>query len=209
MKCGDDHSNSLFFEWATQMASNQNHASKDTDSRRAAADDVLQRALKLIALGKYQKAVDLLNAKAIREGRHQNLKGVCLMRLGMHDEAVRVFRSICLNPGCTWMRPDAPALYKINFATALLLAGHPSGCLEILGEVRQEDEPSVQRLRAAIKKWVSGLSLMQKLNWWLGRIEPPNPVVSIDFEPGDLGIEVNRGNSPQPTTPPPNLRTAA
>lgn len=177
---------------------NADRPKRNGGSKQQVIDEVLQRAMKLIAAGKLQKAVDLLNAKAIRDGAHQNVKGVCLLRLGQPEEALRVFRSLVLSPGCTWMRADAPILHKVNFASALLLAGRPSGCLETLGEIHQEEDPRVQQLRAAIKRWVSTLSLWQKLNWWFGRLEPGNRPVVIDFELGDYGVEIPQDDSQQP-----------
>jgi hypothetical protein len=99
---------------------------------------------------------------------------------------VRLFRTLVLAPGCTWPRPNLPNVYKTNFATALLLAGHPSGCVEILAEVRDERDAQVQRLRAAIRKWESELSFFQRLNWWVARVEPSGRPVPLEFEPGEL-----------------------
>jgi hypothetical protein len=197
------------------MVTDRNHNQGNTHTRSAACSEVLQQALKLIADNKYQKAVDLLNAKGLRENSHQNAKGVCLMRLGFHDDAVRLFRSLVMVPGSTRMRPDVPAICKINFATALLLSGCASGCMEVLGEIRQDQDPNVQRLRTAVEKWISEMTLLQKLNWWLGRIEPANRPVKLDFEPGDLGIGTKREElpkreeSPKPHNQPPNMRDAA
>jgi len=98
---------------------------------------------------------------------------------------VKEYRDLVVNPGCTWMRPDVPTIYKTNFAIALLLAGRPAGCLQVLDELRQEEHPAVQRLRAVMSKWEQGLSFWQKLNWYIGKIEPNRPV-TIDFTPGDL-----------------------
>jgi hypothetical protein len=123
---------------------------------------------------------------------NQNIRGVNFLREGNIDEAVCILRSLVLPPGCTWTRPDAPNLFKRNFATALLLAGHPSGCLELLAEMRDEQNPRVQQLRAAIKRWEKTLSFVQWVNWRTGWIEPDNRPVAIDFVPGELEGELPR-----------------
>ena len=125
-------------------------------------------------------------SSALRALSNQNIRGVHFLREGNLDEAVNVLRGLVMPPGCTWTRPDAPNLYKRNFATALLLAGHPSGCLELLAEMRDEQHPRVQQLRAAIKRWEKTLSFFQWLNWRTGWIEPANHPVTIDFIPGEL-----------------------
>ena len=102
-----------------------------------------------------------------------------------------------------------PAVYKTNFATALLLGGHPAGCQEMLSEVGDESHPSVQRLRGAIARWEAGLSFWQKLNWRFGSIEPKNCRVPIDFEPGEFEVELTPSGGPKPAPTGPNLRTAA
>ena len=148
----------------------------------------MERALRQIALGDHEKALDLLTA-AGKSPRIQNARGVCLLRLGRTDAAIRVFRELLLNPGSTWIRPDQPTHYKTNYATALLMGGHPSGCLEVLKEIKAEQHPNVQRLRDAIAKWEASLSTWQRLNWRLGKIEPSGRPVSIDFLPGELDGE--------------------
>ena len=119
-----------------------------------------------------------------------NARGVCLMRSGKYNEAVALFRNLVLQPGCIWMRKDRPAHYKCNFAAALLLGGHPGGCLEILQELRGQEPPEAALLRSAIKKWESTLPFWAWVNWKTGRIEPDNCPVPIDFEPGDFGVKV-------------------
>ena len=83
-------------------------------------------------------------------------------------------------------RRDVPATYKINFAMALLVSGHPAGCLDVLAELSDDNYPQVQRIRTAIKRWSVSLPWWKKFNWRFGRIEPKNTPVTIDFELGDV-----------------------
>jgi hypothetical protein len=132
-----------------------------------------------------------------RSLHNQNVRGVHAMREGNIDEAVSILRSLVMPPGCTWTRPDAPNMFKRNFATVLLLAGHPSGCLELLAEMRDEQHPRVQELRAAIKRWEKTLSFFQWLNWRTGWIEPANRPVTLDFVPGEIEGELPRPGTTQ------------
>jgi len=168
------------------LASTQHAAPPPTNAAEPSpADGVLERALRYVSIGDHERALDLLTA-AIKSPRNQNARGVCLLRLGRTEAAIRVFRELLLNPGSTWMRPDLPTVYKTNYATALLVGGHPSGCLEIINEIRNEQHPSVQRLRRAIATWEASLSLWQRLNWRIGKIEPSGRPVQLDFPPGDF-----------------------
>lgn len=143
---------------------------------------------------KFPKAEQNPNgSSAERSSRNQNARGVQFMREGKLEDAVSILRSLVMPPGCCWTRLEAPSIYRRNFATALLLSGHPSGCLELLAEMRDEGHPRVQQLRAAIKSWEKTLSFFQWINWRTGWIEPANRPVTIDFIPGEI-----EGESPRP-----------
>jgi hypothetical protein len=146
------------------------------------------RVLHHVANGNYQKALDLLRS-AGREPRMQNVIGVCLMRMGREEEAVRIFRDLVLAPGCMGLKPEIPLIQKINYATSLLLVGRPAGCLDVLAELGENMHPSVQRLRAVIKDWERSLSFWQRLNWQFGRIEPNHAPVTLESPPGELEVE--------------------
>jgi tetratricopeptide (TPR) repeat protein len=152
---------------------------------RGVGDAAVDRALRQMAAGQYEKALDLLLA-AGKNPRILNARGVCLLRLGRFEAAMRALRELVLNPGSTWMRSDLQTVYKTNYATALLLGGHPSGCLDVLREINDEANPTVQRLHAAIERWAASLPFWRRLNWRFGRIEPNNCTVPIDFTPGEL-----------------------
>ena len=128
------------------------HQEREDAANKPAANSTVgqetyDRVLRHVANGNYPKALDLLRS-AGREPRLRNAIGVCLMRLGRTDEAVRIYRDLVLTAGCTWLRPDIPLVYSINYATSLALAGHPAGCLEILSDLNADEHPVVQDLRA-------------------------------------------------------------
>lgn len=164
----------------------------------SAADAALERIVRHITAGNYPKALDLLRA-APHTPSNRNALGVCLLRMGRIEEALRVYRNFVLAPGCTWMRHDLPTVYKTNFATALLLAGHPNGCLELLAEIHDQSQPAVERLLAVIARWEAGLAFWQRLAWKLGRFEPDNCRVSLEFTPGEFDIAVTPESIPQST----------
>ncbi len=147
------------------------------------------RVLHHVANGNCQKALDLLRS-AGREPHMQNAIGVCLMRLGRTEEAVRIFRDLVLGPGGFGLKPEIPLIPKINFATSLLLADRRAGCLDVLAGLGEDMHPSVQRLRAVIKEWERSLSFWQRLNWRFGRIEPNNAPVTFESPPGELEAEL-------------------
>lgn len=130
-----------------------------------------------------------------QSSQNQNERGVLLMREGNIEEAVRVLRPLVVAPGCIWTRTDAPFLVRRNFATALLLAGQPAGCLELLAEMKDDKHARVVQLRAAIKRWEKTLSLLEWVNWRTGWIAPVNRPVAIDFLPGEISDEVVRPNA--------------
>ena len=167
-----------------------------------------ERACRQIALGNYQKALDLMRSMG-SEPHVRNAMGVCLLRLGRAEDAIPLLRSLVLEPNCTWTRATVPLLYRCNFATALLVSGRPSGCEDILSEVAEQTHPSVQRIRAALERWVETLTLWQKLNWWVGRIEPPQCHVVLDFVPGELEIDVAQRDDSRPPRGSSTSKTAA
>ena len=104
-------------------------------------------------------------AKLIASGRDPstlNALGVCYMRLGNVAEAVRIYRGLALQPGCIWERAGIPIVYKRNFATALLLAGLPSGCLSVLHALDEPEQPRTRELLTAIKTWERSLPFFQR-----------------------------------------------
>lgn len=147
-----------------------------------------RKALAYIRQAEFSKAIDLLNY-AGQSPDVLNAKGVCQMRQGLASGAVATYRAYVLDPGSAMIRASLPAEHVVNFATALLLTGHPAGCLEVLGSVRDNNLASVNRLKDAITRWSNTLGLWQRFNWRVGRVEPNPCVVPVDFVPGDLDLD--------------------
>lgn len=138
---------------------------------------------KLLQEGQPRRALDLLVRSKPHSPWSTNATGVCMLRLGQAESAVELFRTLLLS-GSLILRPDAPTAWKVNFATALLMADNLSGCIQLLAEIQEEQHPGVQRLRAAIRSWQRGLPFWGRLRWFLGG--QPARRVELDFPPGEL-----------------------
>jgi hypothetical protein len=112
-----------------------------------------------------------------------NARAVFLMRLGEHRLALDALRGLVLGVGSS-LRHDAPAVFKANYATALLLDGNMTGCVVALGQARDEGHPAVRRLREAIRRWESTLTLWQRVILFMGgMVAQP---FELGYPPGEL-----------------------
>jgi hypothetical protein len=145
---------------------------------------LLNKIQKLLDADRPEAALNLVEGRGLADPAAKNARGVCLMRAGRMEPALKVFRELTLAPGGVWFRPNVPLEYKTNLATALLLNGLVSGCLSVLDEIVNETSPRVQLLRAAIARWKAGLSWGRWIWWWLGS-EPDYPI-PLDFAAGEL-----------------------
>ncbi len=145
---------------------------------------VLDQVRKLLEAGHAEEARKLIQRQKSIDVLLNNALGVCLLRLGQIQPALKVFRSLTYAGGGIVMRSDAPLLLKTNLATAMLLTGEIAGCQEILCEIHDDDDPTVMKLRGAIRQWKKSLTLWQWINWYMGG-DVNRPVV-LDFPPGDV-----------------------
>tara|TARA_R110002073_G_scaffold7747_1_gene43631 strand:- start:80 stop:703 length:624 start_codon:yes stop_codon:yes gene_type:complete len=165
--------------------------------------------LRLIELGRYAEASERLQ-KLPRSPLILETLGVCLMRSNQNALAVNLFRRLALNPGTTVIRMDASDGLRVNFATAILLHGSPSGALDILQDLQDRDCLPAVRMKAAIQRWAKGLSFWRRLDWKWNRIEPANTQVPIDFELGEFPFTIGQAKlaSELPSDGKPPKRTA-
>ena len=166
---------------ATQPANDTDRAA--TEGHPLEFPAVLGQLKELLQAGQPKQALDLLARSNAHSHWSTNATGVCLLRLGQADRAVELFRNLVLS-GSLFLRPDVPTAWKVNFATALLMADNLGGCVRLLGEIQEEDHPGVQRLRGALQSWHSRLSIWAKIRWFLGG--QPGRRVELDFLPGEL-----------------------
>ena len=147
--------------------------------------DVLAEIQKLFDTGRSKDAAELIRRFGTRSPAVGNAYGVALMRSGAADKAVEVYRNLVLSESGVCLRSDVPTLFKTNFATALLLATNVSGCLSVLREINDVQNPEVIRLREAIAQWKRTLSWWQRL-WLKIAGEAPGKTVHLGFSPGRL-----------------------
>ena len=151
-------------------------------SERAAA--TYRKVVSLLEANRAQDALQAVRTHAGADPSLKNLFGICLMRAGSAAEAVRVYRQLVISSNGVTIRPEAPTVFKTNFATALLLDGKVAGARGVLQEAADDSHPAVARLRAAISRWSSGLSVWQRILCGCG-LDPGRPV-ELDFPPGDF-----------------------
>lgn len=176
-------------EAAPQLSSKTDSSPKPkNEAAKSPSDPLIQRVAHLISHGNgIPKAIDLLRA-ANANPTTKNALAVCLMRTGQVDEAVRILRSLTLNPGSTWERADVPSLYKRNFATALLMSGLPAGCLSVIRTLPDLNHPRCEEIEADVRAWARSLPFWRRWDWRLNQIEPKNAVIPLSFVPGELEI---------------------
>ncbi|MBO0697987.1 MAG: hypothetical protein J2P46_06320 [Zavarzinella sp.] len=134
----------------------------------------------LLGAGRPADALAVIRAAGTRGAVAENARGVCLLRLDRISEALEVLRPLVFRG--TDIRPDAPAVVRANFATALLLDDNLDAGERVLASVA-ELCPAADRLRAAIHKWRTGRGWKARLLGLLGWSDGP---VALGFPPGEL-----------------------
>ena len=112
-----------------------------------------------------------------------NARGVCLMRVGKINEAISILRELVFQ-GHICIPSDTPVLYKINFATAMLLSNQKDAAFPILNELDEKEHPEVTKIKDSIRKWVKSLTLSEKCRYHVG-FYPKKPL-QLDFQPGEV-----------------------
>jgi len=163
-----------------------------THEDRTAA--LLEKVDQLLTVGKANEAFNMLNSQESGDPLLKNARGVCLLRMGQAELAVRAFRQLCLTSNGIVMRNDIPLVYKTNFATALLMNQRISGALEVINEARNDSHPAIQRLRQTLADWEKELSPWQRILWQFG-VEPQQPV-KIAQPCGDLLFSAQVATTP-------------
>ena len=116
----------------------------------------------------------------------ENAKGVCLLRLGRLEAAMRIFRDLVFPGGAFSIPDDTPTLFRVNYVTALLLLDNLVVGIQLLREIPEKHHPLVQQLKAAVRRW------KQSLPWWRRMLLPlgfyPDKPIRLDFLPGALWL---------------------
>ena len=145
----------------------------------------IEKLIRAVEDQQYETAIELAGSMEPLPEVY-NAVGVCLLRLGRAEEAVKLYRELLLFPSTLVLRDDLPLHYSTNFATALLLYGQVTVCLRMLSQIGNDDDPTVRQLQAAIARWERSLSYWARLGWRWGAVDPSDGPVPIDFMPGQL-----------------------
>jgi len=153
------------------------------DPRPAEVTELLNKVAATLDAGHPQKALELLQKSKVKSPWVTNSMAVCLLRLGDTQRAIEMLKGLVVTSGVCF-RTDVPAVFLTNFATALLMTHNVSGSMSALANVRDAENPTVQRLRGAIRQWKSDLTLWQKIRWYWG--DTPGGPVELGAPPGEV-----------------------
>jgi hypothetical protein len=170
----------------TMKTKNQNVRGKPSPVQSDTApmsdeDKLIIRVQQQLDAGQVGNALNLIAQSRQKSALISNAIGVCQLRRGNTDEAVRIFRDLVISEGIHF-RQDAPPVFLANFAAALYATGNLSGFLGALDEAG-ERHPAAVRYREAYANWRRNLSLWQKIKLAFAG----DPVRPFSIEPaGDL-----------------------
>jgi hypothetical protein len=120
-------------------------------------------------------ALNLVTRSGNDSPEMKNARGVCLLRLGRLDEAISVLEEVAFR-GLAGMSFDAPALFQVNFAIAMLRANrNKGGALQISDRLDGSEHPEAARLKDAVRRWKKSMGLLGIFGCRLG-LYPAKPV---------------------------------
>lgn len=122
----------------------------------------IENVRQLINNNNLEEALSLLERVGDSSMWFQNAKGVCLMRLGRPEEAVKVFTSVVYPNGSIVADSGTPDKIKLNLSEAMLMVGNVSGPESLLKEIEGFEEKK-KSLYAAIKKWKKTLPVLTRI----------------------------------------------
>jgi hypothetical protein len=146
--------------------------------------ELLASVRRFLGAGQPGTALQALTRTELQSAWVTNARGICHLRLGNARAALDAFRTLVLPPVGLHLRRDVPPVFKINYAAALLASGNVAGCQSALVELGGNPHPTLERIREAVARWKQGLSLWQRVSWWMGG--EPERKVPLDFPLGDL-----------------------
>ena len=135
--------------------------------RSPAIDEAIAQAQQHLDAGKPDKALAAVNKAHLKSPWITNAIAVCQIRRGNATEAVEILRHMVLH-GHIQLRADVPAIFKANFAAALLAAGNFEGFEATMREVGPQAHPAALKFQDAYERWKSSLSLWDKLKLMAG-----------------------------------------
>ncbi|MBA3311667.1 MAG: hypothetical protein M3552_12060 [Planctomycetota bacterium] len=132
--------------------------------------------------GEPAEALAILNKSSSKSPWISNAIGVCHLRLHDARSAQYAFQSLASDG--VYLRPDVPAVFRLNLALARLESGNLIGFAAALKSVSPADCPAVTKYREVFRRWRRSLSLGERLRFaFTGEAFPP---LRLDFPPGEL-----------------------
>lgn len=132
---------------------------------------------------KPEKALEVVRRSRVSSPWMTHAAGVCQLRLGNAAAAITAYRGLVLTSGVN-LRDEVPAVFKLNFAIALLLDGNVRGFDSAIAELRDQDHPTVRRYREAVQAWKQSWPWWRRALWSF--IGPPAEPFSPEFPLGEL-----------------------
>lgn len=152
-----------------------------TEKTQTASSFGFPRIRELLDKDRLQEALDLINRQRQETPEAQNARAVCLLRLGRVEEAASILRNIAFRD-LICMPDDAPLLFQLNFATAMLMANFKDAAFTVMDRLQSEKDPQAVELREAIARWKKNIGPLGRFCCRLG-FYPKKPV-KLDFPPG-------------------------
>lgn len=155
----------------------------DRTARQAPPDTseagLLRRVAQLLQGAQPEAALNLLNTTARNTPALRQARGVCLLRLGQSELALKLFRELLYPQGPFAAAPDAPIELRVNFAAALLRCGQLVEGIHALQQDPQPQHAAWVQLQTAVNRWRQTLSWRQRLLLPLGLANPPVPDLGL------------------------------
>ncbi len=129
------------------------------------------------------KALELITRSRLTSPWARNAMGVCQIRLGNPHTAIRIYRALLVT-GDIYFLDDSPAVFKVNFALALLMNENIPGYQKTMAGLKDEDHPYVGTVRNAVEAWRKRLNLWQRIQWFFGF--PPQRHIDLGIPLGQL-----------------------
>lgn len=153
------------------------------ETKAPSESEVIAEVRRHLDDGQHERAIDAIVRAGAKSPWLTNALGVCQLRMRNGARAVEIFRGLVLTGGIH-VREDVPPVFKLNFAAAMLATGNVDGFLSVLGEMGDDEHPSVARYREAHRRWRDGLSLRERIRHAFGgRVAPP---LDLGVPLGDL-----------------------
>jgi tetratricopeptide (TPR) repeat protein len=143
----------------------------------------ISRIRQLLKEGQTEEALLFLDRTGSENDMIHNARGVCLMRLGRNEEALKLLQKLAFN-GLPAIASERPAIIQANYATALLLSGDNGQAWDIIRRLDEGEHPYVTALKQVVQGAKRRLRLKDRLMWTLTVY--PSRRLDLDFVPGGL-----------------------